>query len=43
MHEKLLETGISNATFPINLKPGIYVVILLSGDLEIASQTLIVI
>jgi hypothetical protein len=43
MHEKLLETGISNATFPINLKPGFYAVILLSGDLEIASQTLIVI
>ena len=42
MHEKLLETGISNATFPINLKPGIYAVILLSGDLEIASQNLIV-
>ena len=42
MHEKSLETGISDATIPINLKPGIYVVILLSGDLEIASQTLIV-
>lgn len=42
MHEKSLETGISDATIPINLKPGIYVVILLRGDLEIASQNLIV-
>jgi hypothetical protein len=40
--QKSVKAGIANFRFPINLKPGIYVVILLSGNLEIASQLMIV-
>jgi len=40
--EKLLVTGVSNIKFPINLKSGIYNVLILCGGLDISSQKIIV-
>jgi hypothetical protein len=40
--EKQFDSGVSNLQLPINIKPGIYVVLLFSDNLEIASQNLIV-
>jgi uncharacterized repeat protein (TIGR02059 family) len=40
--EKLLDTGVKNAQLPINLKPDIYTVIVLSGGVTMASQKMIV-
>jgi len=35
--EKLFVTGVTNIKIPINLKTGIYTVIMLSGGLQMAS------
>jgi hypothetical protein len=40
--EKLLVTGIANTRFPINLNSGIYIVLLFSGNMQMASQKIIV-
>jgi hypothetical protein len=40
--EKLLETGVIKIQIPINLKPGIYIVYLISGGLQMLSQKIIV-
>ncbi len=40
--EKLLVTGIANIKFPINLRSGIYTVMVLSGGINISSQKLLV-
>jgi uncharacterized repeat protein (TIGR02059 family) len=40
--EKLLETGVTNIQIPINLKPGLYVVHMISGGLQMSSQKMIV-
>ncbi|MGA2408631.1 MAG: SwmB domain-containing protein, partial [Bacteroidales bacterium] len=40
--EKLLVTGVSNVRMPINLRSGVYNVLLLSGSLDMASQNIIV-
>lgn len=40
--EKLLVTGVANVKIPINLKSGIYTVLLLSGGLNMSSQKIIV-
>jgi uncharacterized repeat protein (TIGR02059 family) len=40
--EKLLVTGVSNVRMPINLRSGVYTVLLLSGSLDMASQNIIV-
>jgi uncharacterized repeat protein (TIGR02059 family) len=40
--EKLLEAGILNIQIPINLKPGIYIVQMLSGGLILATEKIIV-
>jgi Putative flagellar system-associated repeat/Secretion system C-terminal sorting domain len=40
--EKSIQTGTKDLQFPINLKPGIYVVVIFSANLEIASQNIIV-
>ena len=36
--EKLIDTGTAKVRFPINLKPGIYTAIVLSGGLQMSSQ-----
>ena len=40
--EKLLVTGIANIKFPINLRSGIYTVMVLSGGINVSSQKLLV-
>jgi uncharacterized repeat protein (TIGR02059 family) len=40
--EKLLVTGVTNVRIPLNLKSGIYTVLMLANDLEMASQKMIV-
>jgi uncharacterized repeat protein (TIGR02059 family) len=40
--EKLLEPGISNFQIPINLKPGIYTILMLSGGMNITAQKMMV-
>ena len=40
--EKILVTGVANFKFPVNLKRGIYTVMVLSGGLNISSQKMIV-
>jgi uncharacterized repeat protein (TIGR02059 family) len=40
--EKLLVTGITNVRIPLNLKSGIYTVLMLANNLEMASQKIIV-
>jgi uncharacterized repeat protein (TIGR02059 family) len=40
--EKLLVTGIANIKFPINLRSGVYTVMVLSGGVNISSQKLLV-
>jgi uncharacterized repeat protein (TIGR02059 family) len=40
--EKLMETGVTNIKFPINIKSGIYTVMLLSAGENITSQKVIV-
>jgi hypothetical protein len=40
--EKLIETGVANLQFPINFKPGLYAVVIFSGNLVLSSQNIIV-
>ncbi len=40
--EKMLENGVSEIVFPLTVKPGIYIVILLSDNVEIASQNIVI-
>ena len=40
--ERVIDKGVANVKFPINLKPGIYIVTILSNDVEVASQNVIV-
>lgn len=40
--DKSIDAAVTNLQYPINLKPGIYAVVLLNGSLEVASQSLIV-
>ena len=40
--EKLVVTGVTNIRIPINLKSGVYNVVVMSGGLEMASQKIMV-
>jgi hypothetical protein len=40
--EKLVVTGVPNITIPINLRSGIYSVLMFSGGLQMASQKIVV-
>ena len=40
--EKLFVTGVTNIKIPINLRTGIYTVIMLSGGLQMASQKIMI-
>ncbi len=40
--EKEVDKGITDISFPIKLKPGLYAVMLLADNLEKASQSIIV-